>query len=290
MSLRKTLALAAALILTVPAAAVAQDFTKSGIFENGKSFPYHYLVKFWRNNPPGTTKGKTDDERAPGLITRKPVLNVHNSAVPKAEIALIERKLNIINDALYALPPLRDIKGSSLSSTINITKDGSGRPYATLLIGAAPLVLSSPATTQTNGRYFTKSNDVTFLTITFNGELRRLKSDEVELMGTYNNVQVQKKGRNYDGFLVNSTRPVTVTNSETYDDDTYTSLVKNPDFFDRAARPSQLQLLTMEVGATKLAAGHEKGTADETLGASRLLAALYMADWKAIMAQVAAVK
>lgn len=287
---RTALSVASAFVLTASGAAAAQDFTKSGVFENGKPFPYHYLVKFWRSNPPGTTKASDDSGKAPGLITRKPVLNVLNSGVPKAEVALIERKLNIINDALYALPPLQDIKGSSLASTINITKDGAGRPYATLLIAAAPLVLSDPTTKQVNGRYFTKSHDVTFLTISFNGPLTRVKSDEVVLMGSYNGLQVQKKGRNYDAFLVNSNRPVTVANSETYDGKTYTSLVRNPNFFDPTARPSQLQLLTMDVGATKLAAAHEKGAADPTLGASRLLAALYMADWNAIMGQVAAVK
>ena len=280
MSFRKTLALAAALIVTAPGAATAEDFTKSGVFENGKGFPYHYLVKFWRNNPPGTTKATTDDGKAPGLITKKPVLNVHNAAVSKAEIALIERKLNIINDALYALPPLQDIKGSSLASTINITKDGKGRPYATMLIGAAPLALSNPTTTQTNGRYHTKSHDVSFLTITFNGELPR--DQEVKILGTYNGVEVFKYGRNYAGFIAMSDRPATISGEGS-------GQVANPNFYG-PGRASDLKLLTMDVGASRLAGALEKGTADPTVGASRLLAALYMADWKAIMAQVAAVK
>jgi hypothetical protein len=229
-------------LLMLPGLAGAADAGRTGQFENGTPFPFHYLVRFWRENPPGTAPAGSPNASAPGYVSPKPGIFIHNPGISKSELALIERKLMVVNDALLALPPLKDVRGSSITTSINIRRGRFGQTEADLAIGAFGINLADPKTLVKEGRYVTPGGEAPWLKVTFNAALDVRDNEPVIIAGSYNGLRIQQRGRNYIGYVVNSARPLTVAKvnklgqSEEFAD---------PAFFDTSARPSQLQLLTV---------------------------------------------
>lgn len=119
------------------------------------------LLRYWRG--PSPSPGSAPSEVAPGWYSRTAALNLHRPRsgppIPAAEAALMKRRLDLAFDALMALPPLREICGTSLDAAVNIatvgTADGVRLVHAVLSINAKTIAIDDPKTIQREGRYLT---------------------------------------------------------------------------------------------------------------------------------------
>ncbi|QPQ55026.1 hypothetical protein IC614_12110 [Allosphingosinicella flava] len=253
----------------------AHDAGETGRFENGHTLYYHYIVQYWQEYPAGSSRGENPSASAPGQFNEKPSVYVHGKVPPK-EADLIARKLEVAHKILMELPSLKDIRGASLLSSINIRRTLSGHIEAELKLFARPISLGSPRTIKINGRYYTPGEG-TSLDVEFNMPLFEYPRNLGFLSGKYNGNLLAYE----DVFVVNSSRwPLQY--HDHVDDITYFS--NDPDFFDRTIPPSKLQLLVGKIrgGPPDMDLRMNNQGLSETEYISRLYAALYMADWNEI--------
>ena len=75
-------------------------------------------LAFWRSHGPDAVLGGSPDDYAPGVISERPNLHVHQpniyARITQAEIDALRRPLDAAYRALIAQPSLSDIRGASL--------------------------------------------------------------------------------------------------------------------------------------------------------------------------------
>lgn len=271
-----------------PVAALAGDAGQTGVLDNGAPFSFHYVVDFWRNAEPGATLSDDLNENAPGYINRQLTTFVHDKTMPKSEVDLIVRKLTLVYNALLEQPSLRDIRGNSLNGYINIRRLPNGAREADLSIAVTSIDLKNPQTLNKGGYFVTPAGERPSLVIGFNKPFEGLTNDKVVVAGTYNGIGIRYSRNEFGGYLSFSDRPLTVTKIDFPGAEPYE--IKNPDFIDKTARPSKLQLLTMDMGMASTVRSFKSQKHSPTSGTARLIAAAFMADWPQIARQMEAMK
>lgn len=262
-----------ALALVLPVHAFAQNAP-------GDDGPlrYQYMVDFWRTSPPGAAPGADPSEAAPGRIFPTKIL-LDRKTIPRAEAALFERKARLIVDALLAQPSFRDVRGTSLQPQIKIGQTRFGKLWATISIFTIAIDLANPATTKTDGRYFTPGQQAE-LRVKVNSELPWIH-EIPRSRGTYNgNMIGEAKGEPFPYVATNGRSPF-VTKCCTYKKEQYEDW--NDAFYDASLPGTRVQYVAAKAFFGTYHRGLWDGTHPPTSKVGRMIAALLMVDWPGLV-------
>lgn len=139
--------------------------------EGKPGFPFtpSYIVEFWKRSPPGTVlPDDSASAAAPGNINPDFVaINAYGPLKPTtAQKRIMDARFALIRDRLLAQPSLSDIRGAAINCQARIEsfpgeRHDGGRMTCMMGLSFRPLNLDSPGTFQRNGRYYTPGDGST---------------------------------------------------------------------------------------------------------------------------------
>jgi hypothetical protein len=265
----------------VPAApAAAAPYVRAGAkeqrmrLENGEPFHADYIIDYW-SRPDAVTRGSTPDLDAPGWIM--PIPTKFGASKKGADYALLQRRLERIIARVMAHPALVGIRGASLTWSADFGYDGGKRSLvADISMLARPIDLDDPKTKRYPDGSFHTPGEGPVLRITVNNpeEIGVRRSS-----GKHKGMTVLRHG--YMFVVPNTDRPLLVGPA----DDTQV----NPDLLDDARPRSDIQFMTVYVGAFIPSELHLVQKRIDPVGnAGRLIGVLYNIDWQAVLAEASA--
>lgn len=244
--------------------------------ENGEPFHADYIIDYW-SRPDALTRGSTPELDAPGWIM--PVPSKFGASKKGADYALLQRRLERIIARVMEHPALVGIRGASLTWSANFGYDGGKRPLvANISMLARPISLDDPKTKRYPDGSFHTPGEGPVLEITVNNpeEIGSRRSS-----GSYKGMTVLRHG--YMFVIPNTDRPLLVGPA----DDTQV----NPDLLDDARPRSDIQFMTVYVGAFIPSELHLVQKRIDPVGnAGRLIGVLYNIDWHAVLKEASALQ
>lgn len=244
--------------------------------ENGEPFHADYIIDYW-SRPDAVTRGSTPELDAPGWIM--PIPSKFGASKKGADYALLQRRLERIIARVMAHPALVGIRGASLTWSADFGYDGGKRPLvASLSMIARPISLDDPKTVRHPDGSFHTPGEGPVLKITVNNpeEIGSRRSS-----GSYKGMTVLRHG--YMFVIPNTDRPLLVGPA----DDTQV----NPDLLDDARPRSDIQFMTVYVGAFIPSELHLVQKRIDPVGnAGRLIGVLYNIDWPAVLKEASAIQ
>lgn len=267
---------------TRAAAPAAAPYVRAGAkeqrmrLENGEAFHADYIIDYW-SRPDAVTRGSTPDLDAPGWIM--PIPAKFGASRKQADYALLQRRLERIIARVMAHPALVGIRGASLTWSADFGYDGGKRPLvADISMLARPIDLDDPKTKRYPDGSFHTPGEGPVLRITVNNpeEIGSRRSS-----GNYKGMTVLRHG--YMFVVPNTDRPLLVGPA----DDTQV----NPDLLDDARPRSDIQFMTVYVGAFIPSELHLVQKRIDPVGnAGRLIGVLYNIDWHAVLKEASALQ
>ncbi len=244
-------------------------------------------LAFWRSHGPDAVLGGGPDDYAPGVISERPNLHVHQpniyARITQAEIDALRRPADAAYQALIAQPSLSDIRGASLIGDINIrvtpTPPNERLLTASLTLRAKPIRLNSRHTRETNGRFETHEGEGDVLEVMLN-PYEYVDSRGLQSMSMVDRIQFLHAGAQMT-FIVTD-QPASAAWSiagalEAYADD-------HSWYSDRPGiHPMAVTVKGMRQTGDELLAGRLPATAPM----ARLSAAMFMVDWGRLHAAMA---
>lgn len=244
--------------------------------ENGEPFHADYIIDYW-SRPDALTRGSTPELDAPGWIM--PIPSKFGASKKGADYALLQRRLERIIARVMEHPALVGIRGASLTWSANFGYDGGKRPLvANISMLARPISLDDPKTKRYPDGSFHTPGEGPVLEITVNNpeEIGSRRSS-----GSYKGMTVLRHG--YMFVIPNTDRPLLVGPA----DDTQV----NPDLLDDARPRSDIQFMTVYVGAFIPSELHLVQKRIDPVGnAGRLIGVLYNIDWHAVLKEASALQ
>ncbi|WP_292039756.1 hypothetical protein [Massilia sp. UBA6681] len=244
--------------------------------ENGEPFHADYIIDYW-SRPDALTRGSTPELDAPGWIM--PIPSKFGASKKGADYALLQRRLERIIARVMEHPALVGIRGASLTWSANFGYDGGKRPLvANISMLARPISLDDPKTKRYPDGSFHTPGEGPVLEITVNNpeEIGSRRSS-----GSYKGMTVLRHG--YMFVIPNTDRPLLVGPA----DDTQV----NPDLLDDARPRSDIQFMTVYVGAFIPSELHLVQKRIDPVGnAGRLIGVLYNIDWHAVLEEASALQ
>lgn len=245
------------------------------------------LLAFWRSHGPDAVLGGSPDDYAPGLISERPKLHVHQpniyARITQSEIDRLQRAADTAYRALIAQPSLSDIRGASLIADVNITvtptPPNERLLSASLTLRAKPIRLNSRHTRETNGRFETHEGEGDVLEVILN-PYEYVDSRGLQSMSMVDRIQFLNAGTQLT-FIVTD-QPASAAWSiagalEAYADD-------HSWYSDRPGiHPMAVTVKGMRQTGDELLAGRLPATAPM----ARLSAAMFMVDWGPLHAAMA---
>ena len=244
--------------------------------ENGEPFHADYIIGYW-SRPDAPTRGSTPELDAPGWIM--PIPSKFGASKKGADYALLQRRLERIIARVMEHPALVGIRGASLTWSANFGYDGGKRPLvANISMLARPISLDDPKTKRYPDGSFHTPGEGPVLEITVNNpeEIGSRRSS-----GSYKGMTVLRHG--YMFVIPNTDRPLLVGPA----DDTQV----NPDLLDDARPRSDIQFMTVYVGAFIPSELHLVQKRIDPVGnAGRLIGVLYNINWHAVLKEASALQ
>lgn len=244
--------------------------------ENGEPFHADYIIDYW-SRPDAPTRGSTPELDAPGWIM--PIPSKFGASKKGADYALLQRRLERIIARVMEHPALVGIRGASLTWSANFGYDGGKRPLAAnISMLARPISLDDPKTKRYPDGSFHTPGEGPVLEITVNNpeEIGSRRSS-----GSYKGMTVLRHG--YMFVIPNTDRPLLVGPA----DDTQV----NPDLLDDARPRSDIQFMTVYVGAFIPSELHLVQKRIDPVGnAGRLIGVLYNIDWPAVLKEASEIQ
>jgi hypothetical protein len=244
--------------------------------ENGEPFHADYIIDYW-SRPDAPTRGSTPELDAPGWIM--PIPSKFGASKKGADYALLQRRLERIIARVMEHPALVGIRGASLTWSANFGYDGGKRPLvANISMLARPISLDDPKTKRYPDGSFHTPGEGPVLEITVNNpeEIGSRRSS-----GSYKGMTVLRHG--YMFVIPNTDRPLLVGPA----DDTQV----NPDLLDDARPRSDIQFMTVYVGAFIPSELHLVQKRIDPVGnAGRLIGVLYNIDWPAVLKEASEIQ
>jgi len=244
--------------------------------ENGEPFHADYIIDYW-SRPDAVTRGSTPELDAPGWIM--PIPSKFGASKKGADYALLQRRLERIIARVMEHPALVGIRGASLTWSANFGYDGGKRPLvANISMLARPISLDDPKTKRYPDGSFHTPGEGPVLEITVNNpeEIGSRRSS-----GSYKGMTVLRHG--YMFVIPNTDRPLLVGPA----DDTQV----NPDLLDDARPRSDIQFMTVYVGAFIPSELHLVQKRIDPVGnAGRLIGVLYNINWHAVLKEASALQ
>ena len=244
--------------------------------ENGEPFHADYIIDYW-SRPDALTRGSTPELDAPGWIM--PIPSKFGASKKGADYALLQRRLERIIARVMEHPALVGIRGASLTWSANFGYEGGKRPLvANISMLARPISLDDPKTKRYPDGSFHTPGEGPVLEITVNNpeEIGSRRSS-----GSYKGMTVLRHG--YMFVIPNTDRPLLVGPA----DDTQV----NPDLLDDARPRSDIQFMTVYVGAFIPSELHLVQKRIDPVGnAGRLIGVLYNIDWHAVLKEASALQ
>ncbi|MCC2954075.1 hypothetical protein LK542_00425 [Massilia sp. IC2-477] len=237
--------------------------------EDGTVFYADYIVDYW-SRPDADTRGSTPDTDALGYI--RPVSGQWSGVKKQPEYAALQRKLERIIGRVLEQPALVNIRGASLGWIPSFGYESGGPIPASMSLIAYPITLGDKDTQRfPDGTYHTPGEGpVLRITVNNPEEIGSRVSS-----GSYKGMTVLRYG--YMFVIANTERPSHV-------DDGHGRKVVNPDLLDKSRPRSDIQFMTVYVGAagpTMSNLTHKR--VEPTSNAGRLFGTLYNTDWRAIL-------
>lgn len=295
LDLSRRAVLAGAACLLTPAAAAAQVADWRALPRGNRSpegapgFPFtaSYLVDFWKRSPPGATLA--DDSAsaaAPGHVNPDfGPINAYGPVKPTAaQKRIIDARFALIRDRLLAQPSLNDIRGSAINcqarvETFHPGQDEAGRMTLGMGLSFRPINLDDAQTFQRGGRYYTPGEGST-LQININ-ETRSLRNQIVPTFRYGPNALHMSRGTQ-GVYWVDPAVGLPRPEGE---------FAPVPlDSVPRGGDPLAISFLHAQWTGGFGTGGLDRGDLKPTTSLGRALAALYMVDWPALVAELKAVR
>ena len=245
------------------------------------------LLRFWRGATPAI--GVDPSEAAPGWFPKAAALNVHQPGsgprITTGEAALFKRKLDIAFQALMAQPSLRDIRGASLDAAVNVAKVGTADDvrliHAVLSINAKTIVWGDPKTVQRDGRYLTPWQEGAVLRLYLN-PYAFVASRDVHAEAAAGRIVHVRTGAAYGMLIADRAHPGewTARSAATPMQHDRSWYVAGAD----GVHPMLVHASSYAQENDLLRAGRLRPTS----AYARLVAAMFMVDWHAVHARMAA--
>lgn len=246
------------------------------------------LLAFWRSHGPGTTLGDDPSKNAPGWFRDDPVLHLHQplsgEPITRAQAEALKRKLDVAFRALMSQPSLRDIRGASLNSAINVsivpTSSGVRLIGATLSFNAKPLRLGEPETFLLDGRYNRNEGE---------GDVLRVELNPYEFIYDRDPIADGVAGRMVS-VRAGSTRGLFIQDTPfegEWDPRVQAARLETDQSWYAPDLNGSHALLVTFSGGRHTNRALEAGQLEPTAPIARLAAAVYMTDWDAVQREMA---
>lgn len=281
--------------LLAPGAALAQvaDWralprgNRSPLGVPGYPFTPSYIVEFWKRSPAGTVLPEdSPSAAAPGNVNPDfgPITAYGPVKPTAAQKRIIDARFALIRDRLLAQPSLRDMRGAAINCQARVETFSGGQHDAgrmTCMMGLSfrPLNLDSAATFQRNGRYYTPGEGST-LQININ-ETQSLRQRIVPTFKYGPNALFVGRATHGVYWLdpaINLPRP----------EGEFAALPL--DALPRGGDPLAISFLHAQWTGGFGTGGLDRGDLKPTSPLARALAALYMVDWPALVAELKAMR
>jgi len=237
--------------------------------EDGTVFYGDYIADYW-SRPDASDRGSTPSLDAPGRILAGPLK--FGASRKQPEYAALQRKLETVVARVMQHPALARVRGASLVWGAYFGHDDGRQPLvAKLSVIAYPIKLDDPDTRRfPDGGYHTPGE----------GPVLRITVNDPEEIGTrqpsggYRGMTVLREG--YMFVVPNTDRPLFVEADG--------MKAVNPDLLDRTRARSDIQFMTVYVGAagpTMSNLTHKR--VDPVGNTGRLIGVLYNTDWHGIL-------
>lgn len=286
---------AAAAGLLAPGAGIAQvgDWralprgNQSPLGAPGFPFTPSYIVEFWKRSPAGTVLPEdSPSAAAPGHINPDfGLINAYGPVKPTAaQKRILDARFALIRDRLLAQPSLRDIRGAAINCQARVETftpgqyDG-GRMTCMMGLSFRQISLDSDGTFQRNGRYYTP------------GEGSTLQININETQSLHQRISPTFRYGPNALFVGRVTQGV-------YWLDPAISLPRpemefgpvSLDSLPRGGDPTAIHFLHAQWTGGFGNGGLNRGELKPTAPFARALAALYMTDWPALVAELKAIR
>lgn len=248
------------------------------------------LLEFWRSHGPGATIGSDRSENAPGWYAPSAKLMLHQPAsgqrISQAEADLLKRKLDIAFQALMSQPSLKDIRGASLQSGINVavapTDDGARLVTASLTLIAKPIHVDDPKTYALGGRYQTPWEEGASLTVVLN---------PYEIVSGLDPQPEGVSGRTV--ALLTGAAALMIAaapHQGEWNSREMAAKLQGDQSWYRSGTPGAHPMLVRVSGTRQDNQELRSGKGKPTRPIARLAAAMYMTDWEAVQREMAALR
>lgn len=247
-------------------------------------FAYHYLIDFWRSWPQARVRGAPGESRtaAGAVAPRLARTSVFaDPGLPKAAVDTLFAQADALYQAVLKMPALQRAQGMTLRGSVWMTrrKDIAGVEVYSfrLVIGAPALRIGAPGAAQgSDGRWRTPDQGHNAgIAITSNIPLRGGPA-----WGRYHGTQVAFLP-DFAALVVAGDRPTHVSEFRGGGG----KQVGNPRFFDPARPKTDIQILTVEPGASNpvdARYAHQGSLSPDSIH-GRLIAAAFLPDWRALV-------
>ncbi|MBQ1498900.1 MAG: hypothetical protein IIZ38_11350 [Sphingomonas sp.] len=247
-------------------------------------FAYHYLIDFWRAWPQAKVRGAAGESRtAAGAVAQRlsRAAVFADPGLPKAAVDTLFAQADALYQAVLKMPALQRAQGMALRGSVWMTrrKDIAGVEVYSfrLVIGAPALHLATPGAKQgSDGRWHVpEQGHNAGIAITSNIPLRGGPA-----WGRYHGTQVAFLP-DFAALVVAGDRPTHVSEFRGGGG----KQVENPRFFDPARPKTDIQILTVEPGASspiEARLAHQGSLSPDTIY-GRLIAASFLPDWRPLV-------
>ncbi len=258
--------------------------------EGRPDYPFygHYLVAFWRRAAPSTVLPDDNaSQRAPGRIVRAlPSFDARGrSGVPAAQQAVLMKRCEVIRDRMLAQPSLSDIHGASLDfvprARLSTSGPNAGRLVCELAMNHRAVRLDFPETIEVDGRFHTPTpgEQLVFRV----NDTANLEERLVETFRFGPNRLYSARMRHGAFWIDPALEPLAPLPP-------YVSDVNNLEHVPHGGDPMAIHLFTAASASNASQSSMERGQLRPTHWAGRAMAALYMVDWPAVVAELKTIR
>lgn len=258
--------------------------------EGAPDYPFygHYLPAFWRRAAPSTVLPDDNaSQRAPGRILRTlPSFDARGrSGVPAALQAVLMKRCELIRDRILAQPSLSDIHGASIDfvprASMPTSGPNAGRLICRLTMTYRAVRLDFPETFQVEGRFHTPTPGEQMVFAVNDTDALDERLTETFRFGP-NRLYSARMG--HGAFWIDpALEPLAVLPSHVSD---ATNLAHLP----HGGDPLAIHLFTAASASNASQTDLERGYLRPTHWAGRAMAALYMVDWPAVVAELKTIR
>jgi len=254
-------------------------------------FRYHYLIDFWKKWPDAKVRAEPGSpDVLPGYVPPDlSYMRIDNGGVPAEAVPVLRRQAEAVYAALIRIPMMQRAQGFSLNGAylrvFPVRTESGGVVYAWRL--RIPFnTFGGKRTQRPDGRWVANGGGPAALEIRTNA-----RTPERPPPGVYHGTQVVYVQQmnvtlvtELGAMVTSSDRPLTASEYRNGGGDT----IANPDFLDLGRPKTDIQFMAVIPGPDNpsVRSGPHQGSESPDGVYGRIVASIFLVDWKAVVDQV----